>query len=110
MRTDLNDQQVSVSFADTGSGISAEELGKVFEPYFTTKTTGSGLGLLIVHRIVREHGGEVEFESEEGEGTTVTIYLPRFEKQMRFLPPPKEEETRSEEGDDVIEVEASSVQ
>lgn len=113
LRTDLNDLQVIVSFADTGQGISAEQLGKVFEPYFTTKKTGSGLGLLIVHRIIREHGGEVEFESEEGEGTTVTIYLPRFEKQMRFLPPPKDEEspTRKRRDDDgVIDVEASDVQ
>lgn len=111
--TDLNDLQVIVSFADTGQGISAEQLGKVFEPYFTTKKTGSGLGLLIVHRIIREHGGEVEFESEEGEGTTVTIYLPRFEKQMRFLPPPKDEESPARmrrDDDGVIDVEASDVQ
>lgn len=113
LRTDLNDLQVIVSFADTGQGISAEQLGKVFEPYFTTKKTGSGLGLLIVHRIIREHGGEVEFESEEGEGTTVTIYLPRFEKQMRFLPPPKDEESparKRRDDDGVIDVEASDVQ
>ena len=86
IHTDFDSYQVSVSFADTGEGIAPEKLGKVFEPYFTTKKTGSGLGLLIVHRIVREHGGEMEFESEEGRGTRVTIFLPRVEKQMRFLP------------------------
>jgi two-component system, sporulation sensor kinase E len=104
IRTDFDDEQVRISFADTGEGISPEELGKVFEPYFTTKKTGSGLGLLIVHRIVREHGGEIEFESEEGSGTTVTIYLPRFEKRMRFLPA-ADRETPA----DVIEVESAPV-
>lgn len=101
IRTDFNDEQVIVSFADTGEGISPEQLGKVFEPYFTTKKTGSGLGLLIVHRIIREHGGEIEFESERHAGTTVTIYLPRFEKRMRFLPPPERDSAEP-----VIEVEA----
>ena len=108
IRTDFDDVQVSVSVSDSGEGISPEELGKVFEPYFTTKKTGSGLGLLIVHRIVREHGGEVEFESEQGEGTRVTIYLPRFEKQMRFLPGPSEEGETPGAEEDVIDVEAVS--
>ncbi|NNE90049.1 MAG: PAS domain-containing protein, partial [Verrucomicrobiales bacterium] len=85
IRTDCDDFNVIVSFSDTGSGIAAEQVGDVFEPYFTTKKTGSGLGLLIVHRIIREHGGEIEFESEEGDGTTVRIYLPRVEKRMRLL-------------------------
>ncbi|MCP5540341.1 MAG: PAS domain-containing protein [Akkermansiaceae bacterium] len=104
--TNCDDYQVSVSFADTGPGISPENLGKVFEPYFTTKKTGSGLGLLIVHRIVREHGGEIEFASGEGSGTTVKIYLPRVEKQMRYLTGPGGESAAAEE---VIDVEAAAV-
>ena len=96
---------VSVSFADTGSGIAGEKVGQVFDPYFTTKETGSGLGLLIVHRIVREHGGEIEFESKEGEGTTVTIYLPRVDKRMRFLGSSDEAAAN-----DVIDIEAFSDQ
>lgn len=104
IRTDCDDEKVRVSFADSGQGISAEQLGRVFEPYFTTKKSGSGLGLLIVHRIVREHGGEIEFESEEGDGTTVTIYLPRHEKRMRFLP----SADRERDGQ-VIDVEADMV-
>ncbi len=109
IRTDFDDHQVSVSFADTGQGISPEELGKVFEPYFTTKKTGSGLGLLIVHRIIREHGGEVKFESEEGEGTTVTLYLPRFEKRLRFLPGPSGDPKPGDDDGGVIDVEADPV-
>jgi signal transduction histidine kinase len=90
-----DDFNVTISFADDGPGISSDKVGKVFDPYFTTKKTGSGLGLLIVHRIVREHGGQIEFESGLNEGTTVKIILPRAEKQLRFLP---------EKGSDVIEV------
>ena len=84
--SDFDDEMLSVCFADTGPGISADKLGKVFDPYFTTKKAGSGLGLLIVRRIVREHGGEIEFDSEDGEGTRVTIFLRRAERQMRLLP------------------------
>src|SRR6266480_310143 len=56
IRTDRDDTHVLVSFTDTGIGMSAENLSRVFEPYFTTKSSGTGLGLLIVRRIVREHG------------------------------------------------------
>lgn len=108
IRTDLDDEQVSVSFADNGRGIAPEQLGKVFEPYFTTKKTGSGLGLLIVHRITREHGGEIEFESEEGSGTTVTLYLPRHERRMRYLPGPAPEDPAP--AGEVIDVEADAVE
>src|SRR5581483_5072376 len=57
IRTDKDDSHVIVRFSDSGGGMSAENLSRVFEPYFTTKSSGSGLGLLIVRRIVREHGG-----------------------------------------------------
>jgi signal transduction histidine kinase len=77
---------VTVSFTDTGGGISAENLSRVFEPYFTTKPSGSGLGLLIVRRIVREHGGEMAIESSEGKGLTLTIRLPYLDRRVRMLP------------------------
>jgi signal transduction histidine kinase len=85
IRTDLADTHVIVRFVDTGGGISAENLSHVFEPYFTTKPTGSGLGLLIVRRIVREHGGELSIESSQGEGLTLTIRLPFIDKRIRML-------------------------
>jgi two-component system, sporulation sensor kinase E len=85
IRTDMNDTHVLVSFIDTGGGISAENLGHVFEPYFTTKRSGTGLGLLIVRRIVRDHGGELSIESSEGSGVTVTIRLPYVDKRVRML-------------------------
>jgi len=85
IRTDKDDSHVIVRFTDSGGGISAENLSRVFEPYFTTKTSGTGLGLLIVRRIVREHGGELSIESSEGQGLTLTIRLPYTDRRVRML-------------------------
>ncbi|MDQ3625972.1 MAG: ATP-binding protein [Verrucomicrobiota bacterium] len=85
IRTDMDARHVLVSFTDTGGGMSAESLSRVFEPYYTTKTTGSGLGLLIVRRIVREHGGELAIESSEGKGLTLTLRFPYLDKRVRML-------------------------
>jgi two-component system, sporulation sensor kinase E len=85
IRTDRDESHVRVSFIDTGGGMSAEALSHVFEPYYTTKATGTGLGLLIVRRIVREHGGELAIESTEGRGLTLTIRLPLREQRVRML-------------------------
>jgi signal transduction histidine kinase len=85
IRTDMDATHVLVSFTDTGGGISAENLSRVFEPYFTTKPSGTGLGLLIVRRIVREHGGELAIESSDGKGVTLTIRLPYKDQRVRML-------------------------
>jgi signal transduction histidine kinase len=85
IRTDLDDTHVLVRFVDTGSGMSAANLSRVFEPYFTTKPAGTGLGLLIVRRIVREHGGELSIESSQDKGLTLTIRLPYIDKRIRML-------------------------
>ncbi len=81
----FNDYEVTLSIRDNGSGISPEMMGSIFEPYHTSKKQGTGLGLLVVRRIIREHGGEIEIDSEEGLGTTVKIHLPRQEKHVRLL-------------------------
>jgi PAS domain S-box-containing protein len=81
----VSDQAVAVSFADTGSGIDVEDLGAIFEPYHTTKSGGSGLGLMIVQRILQDHGGQIEIETRPQQGTTVTLLLPRFEARIRML-------------------------
>ncbi len=81
----VSDDSLQISFTDTGEGISPEAMSNLFQPYFTTKRSGTGLGLLIVRRIVREHGGEIEIESEEGEGTTTTIHLPLAQRGVRLL-------------------------
>ena len=91
IRTDRDETHVTIAFTDTGGGISPENLSRVFEPYFTTKNGGSGLGLLIVRRIVREHGGELAIESTEGQGLTLTIRLPFLDRRVRMLPEKTEE-------------------
>ena len=67
---------VNVSFADTGVGISEENLHRLFEPLFTTKAKGIGLGLAVVKTLVEAHGGTIEVESEEGKSSTFTVRLP----------------------------------
>ena len=85
IETQVTDYEVTLAISDNGSGISPEAMGSMFEPFQTTKSDGTGLGMLIVRRILREHGGELEVESEEGAGTTVTLYLPRNDKRVRLL-------------------------
>ena len=71
------DKFAKIEIADTGEGISAENLPKIFEPYFSTKETGTGLGLAIVKRIIDEHSGTIDVESVQGAGTTFTLRLPK---------------------------------
>jgi len=85
IRTDRDDTHVLITFVDTGGGVSVRNLSRVFEPYFTTKPSGTGLGLLIVRRIVREHGGELSIESSQDKGLTLTIRLPYIDKRIRML-------------------------
>ncbi|HMV46253.1 MAG TPA: HAMP domain-containing sensor histidine kinase, partial [Blastocatellia bacterium] len=75
---DLQAQQgaLAVSVADHGSGMSEETRRRVFEAFYTTKQNGTGLGMMITQEIVKKHGGKIEVESEEGKGTTVSVYLP----------------------------------
>ena len=68
--------QVKLTFADQGSGISPEDISKIFQPYFTTKDIGIGLGLAITERIIKEHGGEIRVESATDKGTLFTVLLP----------------------------------
>jgi PAS domain S-box-containing protein len=67
---------VAISVRDTGCGIARSDIGRIFDPYFTTKPKGSGLGLATSWSIVRNHGGEIEVESRPGEGSTFRIWLP----------------------------------
>lgn len=91
IRTRANDYEFIISIEDNGSGISPEHMGSLFEPYRTTKANGSGLGLLIVRRIVREHGGEISVDSEQHQGTRVRLHLPHSERPIRLLGPPVED-------------------
>jgi signal transduction histidine kinase len=67
---------VSVSIGDTGSGISKENMGRLFEPLFTTKHTGIGLGLAVCRKLIEVNEGWIEVQSEVGIGTVFTVHLP----------------------------------
>ncbi|MEW6734363.1 MAG: ATP-binding protein, partial [Acidobacteriota bacterium] len=78
---------VEVTFSDTGSGIAKENVEKIFEPYFSTKDTGTGLGLALVKRIIEGHGGRISVESTIGQGTNFKVWLPCCPpKQVEELP------------------------
>ncbi|GHV94149.1 PAS domain-containing sensor histidine kinase [Spirochaetia bacterium] len=79
------DNEIRISICDTGVGISEKNLAKIFEPYFTTKESGTGLGLTLVFKIIREHQGEISVDSREGEGTNFEISLPIHEKEHRLI-------------------------
>jgi PAS domain S-box-containing protein len=68
--------------ADQGSGIAAEHLPRIFDPYFTTKECGSGLGLAVTYSVIKNHGGHIQVESECGVGTTFTIFMPASDKTL----------------------------
>jgi len=85
IRTEADAEYALVEFRDTGGGIPADQMGQLFQPYFTTKEKGSGLGLLVVRRIVREHGGEIALRSDEGRGLTVAIRIPLHERRVALL-------------------------
>ena len=80
-----DDNDVFVTFKDNGAGMTAEQIAHLFEPYRTSKEHGTGLGLMISQRIVRDHGGRIDVESSSGEGTTFTVRLPRIERRIRAL-------------------------
>jgi len=72
-----NRDLVLVTFSDNGCGIPADRIERIFDPFFTTKSTGNGLGLSVVRSIVREHSGRIKVQSCAGEGTEISIILPR---------------------------------
>lgn len=83
------DNTVEIRFVDTGKGISHEDLTRIMEPYFTTRSGGTGLGLWIVDQTIRSHGGELGIDTEAGKGTVFTIRLPLFDRKVRLLEMPQ---------------------
>ena len=83
--TNLVDNEIRISVCDTGTGINEENLAKIFEPYFTTKETGTGLGLTQVYKIIREHQGEITVDSAPNQGSEFKIILPVPQKETRLI-------------------------
>jgi signal transduction histidine kinase len=79
--SDGNEGLLNVEITDNGQGISKEKISRIFTPFYTTKENGSGLGLAFVHRIVREHGGNISVTSRKGKGATFVISLPAYPRE-----------------------------
>jgi len=91
IRTANEDNGIGLSIEDTGTGIPKEKINRIFEPYFTTKKNGAGLGLMIVHRIVKQHSGRILVEPGDPCGTRFRIWLPSATKRQRLLASAREE-------------------
>ena len=85
IKTGEAEEGVWISLTDTGCGIPQEQIKQIFEPYYTTKEKGSGLGLMIVQRIVRDHDGRLELTSHGSKGATFRIWLPKEQRMPRLL-------------------------
>jgi two-component system, sporulation sensor kinase E len=85
IRAGSDDEHVTLAFADNGSGIKPEDMARLFEPYHTTKPTGHGLGMMVVQRIMRSHGGLIGVESKAGQGTVVTLQFPQKNRRVKLL-------------------------
>ncbi|MFN3479792.1 MAG: ATP-binding protein, partial [Thermodesulfovibrionales bacterium] len=82
INTEKDDGKLVITITDTGTGVPKENISKVFEPFFSTKTTGLGLGLATTKRIVEEHGGNIEFNSVEGMGSKIIIKIPIPDREV----------------------------
>jgi signal transduction histidine kinase len=80
-----SDSEARISVCDTGTGINPENLKKIFEPYFTTKDNGIGLGLTLVYKIIKEHQGEISVDSREEGGTDFEISLPVYQQKQQLI-------------------------
>lgn len=91
IRTYMKDNYILIDIEDNGCGISDENIRRVFDPYWTTKFSGTGLGLMLAHKIIREHKGYIQIFSRLNEGTILTMSLPLVKKPLRLLPQPQKE-------------------
>ncbi len=100
---------IKISFSDNGTGISQKDLQKIFDPFFTTKQQGTGLGLATTYSIIKKHEGSIAVESEIGDGTIFSIYLPASQKEivlneMNEFDIRPVEEKKDENGDSNVKV------
>ena len=97
-----NGTYLKISFQDEGIGISEKHLSQIFDPYFTTKHRGNGLGLSTTYSIVKKHGGVISVQSQIGIGTTFTIYLPASDIQFKSNKKPMEQSSFNFKGIKVL--------
>ncbi|MBW1858638.1 MAG: ATP-binding protein [Deltaproteobacteria bacterium] len=75
----VEEDMVQVVIRDDGCGMSDETISKIFDPFYTSKTHGTGLGLSIVYRLLESYNGQLDVQSRQGQGTTLTVYLKRID-------------------------------
>ena len=85
IRTYADDEFAYVQIGDNGQGIDQSDMSRIFRPYFTTKQNGNGLGMMVVQRIMRAHGGKIGIDSRRGKGTVVTLQFPQKQRRVRML-------------------------
>jgi len=85
LSTAVSGDELRIEVQDSGVGIPEDKMGKIFEPYFTTKENGTGLGLTLTYKIIKEHGGDISVKSRPGLGSTFTITLPIPQKDRRMI-------------------------
>lgn len=85
LATRFDDETIRITVEDTGTGIPDEVLNKIFEPYFTTKIDGTGLGLTMVYKVVKGHGGDITVQSRPSLGTRFTVQLPIYRRAQKML-------------------------
>ncbi len=86
---------MAVNVTDNGEGIPENRIGKIYEPYYTTRKFGTGLGLVIVYKIIKELRGDIKVRSKEGEGSTFSIILPVLEKKKKLLTYEEKDESKA---------------
>jgi len=79
------DSMAEVTVADSGEGVAADDMERLFDPFFSTKESGTGLGLALVHRVIESHGGTIAVRSRRGRGSTFTIRLPLAEAKREVV-------------------------
>ncbi len=85
IKTEVKDDNFILHFSDNGIGMDEKTVSRIFEPYFTTKANGTGLGMAMVYKIIKEFSGDIQVKSTQGEGTTFKIILPVPQKDRRLL-------------------------
>jgi signal transduction histidine kinase len=83
--TTYSGDELRIVVSDTGTGIAENRIGKIFEPYYTTKENGTGLGLTLSYKIVKEHGGDITVRSKQGSGSQFTVTIPVPQKERRMI-------------------------
>ena len=106
LATMYNADELRIVVSDTGIGIAENKIGKIFEPYYTTRENGTGLGLTLSYKIVKEHGGDITVRSKQGSGSQFTVTIPVPQKERRMLSTETDQAPMNPEMNEALELES----